>query len=320
MAQQQNKKARGSHSKSSGGRHGRAADGRHQTNGVHKRVESPRVEEALPGVRARREAVEADRQERGGWDAGMSEASRMMHRTLDGVRDAGARTANTVREHPIASSIVGAGIAAGVTALAIRATWTPAQAGLRRSGTRRRQTPGMMDRAREAFESTRESARETVSEAVGHVRESAAEWGEYAEAGIERAGEALKRGAAAVGEGVERGYEYTRETASDVWENHPLLVTAGFLALGVAAGMLLPATMSEQNWVGEKAGELTDRVTSKGRELLDEGRKLAGRVTDEAGHVLRRESDRAGLTPKKVAKKVKRIAGRVTNAVSEAAG
>lgn len=317
MAQQRNKKTHASQSKSSQAQHGRGAGGKHRTNGVHNSGKSPRVDEALPGVRARRESVEAERQEHGGWMEGMSDASQMMHRAVDGVREAGTRTANTVREHPIVSSMIGAGIAAGVTALAIRATREPGQQ--RRSRGRGRQGSAMLDRAREAYESTRESARETVVDAFGRARRSAAEWSEYAEAGVERAGKALKRGAAAVGEGVEHGYEYTRDAAREVWEDHPLLVTAGFLALGVAAGMLLPATISERNWVGKQAGELTDRVRSKGRELLDEGRKLAGRVADEAGHVLRKESDRAGLTPRKVAKKVKRIAGRVQNAVSEAA-
>lgn len=311
MAQQHNKTSRGAQP-----RHGRAGGGKHRTNGVHARSESPRVAEALPGVRGRREAFEARRRDRGMMEAGMSEANRLVYRTLDGVREAGSRTANTVREHPIVSSMIGAGIAAGVTALAIGAARAPVQKGR----GRRRRSSGMLEHAREAFESTRESARQTMSDAFGRAREGAAEWGEYAEARLERAGDALKRGAHAVGEGVERGYEYTKETAGEVWENHPLLVTAGFLALGVAAGMLLPATIAEKKWIGETAGEFTGRVKSKGRELLDEGRKLAGRAAGEATDVLRKESNRAGLSPNKVAKKVKRIAHRVSNAVSEAAG
>ena len=119
---------------------------------------------------------------------------------------------------------------------------------------------------------------------------------------------------------MQSGYEYTRETAADVWDNHPLSVGVGLFALGVAAGMLLPGTLPEHRAFGETAGNLVEKVTTGAKDLLDQGRKIAGKVAERSATAVANEADRVGLTPKKIARKVTKIASRVKQAVSGTTG
>lgn len=328
MAQHRSKKGKTPTGKSSGGEQSHAGGSEKRHNG-----RSRRVEEALPGVRERREAVEENEQSNPGIEQPLAAiraaGNDVMRRTTAGVRGAGRAAMNTVREHPVATSMIGAGLAAGIAAVAIGAAQRPAR-GKKHKKHHGKHDQGLLDRAREAFDSARESAGETVESvresawdayesAKEGVSDAVSELGEYAESGLHKAGDALKNGAAAVGQGVERGYEYSREKAGDLWENHPLLVTTGFLALGLAAGMLLPLSRAERKAMGRTAGKVTNRVKSKGRELLEQGKELADRVASETTDVLRSGAAREGLSPEKVARKVKRIAGRLKDVVTDVA-
>ena len=135
---------------------------------------------------------------------------------------------------------------------------------------------------------------------------------------MSRFGEKLRRGASVVGSSAGHGYEIGKQKAGEFWEQHPLIVGAGILAVGVAVGMLLPSTKAEKDLAGGPAGKLTKRLRSAGQELLEQGKEIAGKVVSETGDAVREVADREGLTPDKLARKVKRIAGRVKDAVANA--
>ena len=111
--------------------------------------------------------------------------------------------------------------------------------------------------------------------------------------------------------------EEPREVGT-LWEEYPLTIGAGVMAVGLVLGMLFPATEVERDLVGGPSGKFARRVRSSGDELLQQGRDLAGRVVTEAGKAVAEMVDHEGLSPDKLARKVKRIAARVKDAVSDA--
>src|SRR3954462_12819329 len=54
-------------------------------------------------------------------EQGANDEQGIVSKASGGVRDAGSRASDTVRQRPIAASLVGAGITAGVVILAVRA-------------------------------------------------------------------------------------------------------------------------------------------------------------------------------------------------------
>jgi len=66
-------------------------------------------------------------------------------------------------------------------------------------------------------------------------------------------------------------------------------------------------------------GQFTDKLATAGKNWLDQGAEFAGRVASETGNAIRNEAERAGLTPEKLSKNVKRIAGKVKNVIGGAA-
>jgi hypothetical protein len=235
----------------------------------------------------------------------------LVNRATEGVRAVGTRAAQSARElreraaegvkqHPTAVNVVGASLAAaGIALLAARA--------MMNSGQEDDDSPGLLDRAGEA-----------LGGAMDSVREGTSKLGEYGREGISRAGEAIREGASAVGSGAEQGYAYTKDKLGDLWDEHPLAMGMGLVALGLVAGMMIPSTSAEQSLLGHTASRVTRRAKSAGGTLLKQGKKLAENVITNTGEAVRDAADWEALAPDKIARKVKRFAGRVKDAVSDA--
>ena len=108
----------------------------------------------------------------------VAETPRLVRRAGDGLREVGAATIHTARRYPVASSMIGAGIAAGLTALAVRAFREPslgAPMSLKERQRRAREAErrGLLEKAGHALESTRAG----VGDALEAVREGAVELG-----------------------------------------------------------------------------------------------------------------------------------------------
>lgn len=98
----------------------------------------------------------------------------------------------------------------------------------------------------------------------------------------------------------ERGVDKFKETSQD----HPLSVGIGFLALGVLAGALLPSTEREDEWMGSQRDELLDRSRAAARDAVERGKHVA-KTTAEAA---RAEAERQGLTPEALKEKSQAVA------------
>jgi hypothetical protein len=142
--------------------------------------------------------------------------------------------------------------------------------------------------------------------------------GRYGKDGLSRVGAAARGGAASMSHAAREGYEHGQQLAAEGWQNHPLFICAAALALGATAGMLLPSSDLEDQAMGPASDRLTGRIRSTSRKLLRQGKHLAGKAYDEAADTAVREAERVGLTPDRLGRKVKRLASKVRDAVTDA--
>jgi hypothetical protein len=131
-------------------------------------------------------------------------------------------------------------------------------------------------------------------------------------------GQAFRGSGDAIKRGAKSGFDRGREGAGQSWTNHPLFVCGVALAVGTAAGFLLPPTRQEDQLMGETSDKLAGRFKKGGKEAFRQGRAVAGRVLHEAVSASARETEREGLTPDRLGKKFKRVFTNVRDAVAEA--
>jgi hypothetical protein len=259
--------------------------------------------------------------------AGQSKDEGMMQKTSRGLRDASSTVADSVKQHPVAASLLGAGITAGAALLVARATgfgpWKPQdqqQGEQQKPGQSGEEEQPQMQEDQQSDED--DSGRpQAESQDQGEEDQGESDQSEADDQGgllgrARQTYESVKgRVSETVGGKAREGLHYSKEKIGSLWHDHPLAVGLGILAAGVAAGMMLPSSNAEKRLVG---GKFADRVKSTGRELLDQGKEMAGNIFKETGEALGEEMEREGLTPDKLGKKVKRIAGRIKDVVSDA--
>jgi len=82
------------------------------------------------------------------------------------------------------------------------------------------------------------------------------------------------------------------EGARSAFDENPLAIAAGVVALGLVAGLLAPATPSEGRILGDVGERVVDRVSEVARETTEKAQHIAERVVEETKTAARDE----GLT------------------------
>ena len=293
MATQQSRKSGSSHGKSSGGKSG-SSSGQKTRNG--SRGQSSR---GGSGRHGRQSEAGSSRSKSRGQESSSAPSQDQGNGNGGGLKGAGSKMVDSVKQHPFAASAIGVGIAAGLTYMAVRA--------FRGAGSQE-QEDGQQDQDSSDEGDAQMSSQTEGEEDDGGDEEGGEEEDEEDPGLMSRARDALGSAGNRMGQGV-----------GSLWENHPLAVSTGILGVGLAAGMLLPSTRSEKRLFGGTSGKLTGRLRSAGQELLEQGKEIASKVMTETTDTLREEADREGLTPDRLARKVNRIAGKVKEAVVNAA-
>jgi hypothetical protein len=120
--------------------------------------------------------------------------------------------------------------------------------------------------------------RESTSERMHHVRERAGELrartGERVQHARERAGELSHRAK----DGVSRAYD-----------EQPLALGAVAFGLGLASGLVVPATRWEDETVGRKSEHLRGELKRTGSETLESAKRVAEEAKNTARDVIERE-------------------------------
>jgi len=236
--------------------------------------------------------------------AAVQSAGRTATRAAHAVTD-------VVREHPIPTMLIGAGI-----------VWAIYEA-----GHRSRNGDSYYEDLREEGDEGSHFEGEWES---GGLKEKAQQKMESAKEGIQSATQNVKRKvsttARAVGDkanqmkdqmvhGVQRGYEAGRTKFVETSQTHPLSVGLGFLAAGVLVALALPPSRKEDEWVGEAADRVKDEAKAKGQDLLNRGKNVA----TAAGDAARRTAAEEGLTPQALKGKVERVASETRQAAQSSA-
>lgn len=216
---------------------------------------------------------------------------------VESIKSAGSRAVETVGEHPVPMALIGAGLA-----------WLLLESrGIRPTQAR------IVERSREAIGEFGQTIAEAAGNAGSAIAETASSAAEAVYEGAAEVGEYAAEAASTVRETTASGYEYSREALGNLWERHPLAVSAAILSAGIAAGMLLPGTMRESNLLGGAAQSVARKVRGKGTELIEQGRRMAATGVKAVAS----EGRRQGITPDEIGHKVKRMASSARKAVSE---
>jgi len=109
------------------------------------------------------------------------------------------------------------------------------------------------------------------------------------------------------------GYEQGREVFTRTADEQPLAVGLGFLAIGVLAGMLLPSTRKEDELVGATRDRLVNRTREAAEDAVNRGKHVARTAADVAKQEMREQ----GLTPEALKEKAQTMASRVSDATRD---
>jgi ElaB/YqjD/DUF883 family membrane-anchored ribosome-binding protein len=149
-----------------------------------------------------------------------------------------------------------------------------------------------------------ETVKDQASRAAGAVREQAT----HAASAVR---EQTAQAAGAVRDQASRVRAQARHTArrasgefDRLLHEQPLAVGLGAMAVGVLAGLLLPATRREDEVMGELRDRKLDRAREAARETLEKGRRVARTAVESAARTAREEAERQQLTPRAVAERV----------------
>lgn len=233
----------------------------------------------------------------------------------DQARQAGSGLFGTVKENPIPSAMIGAGLAWLILGRRRRShefeaagdsygryyapnSYAPASGapydtmsstvggtaagGIYSSSALEREEEhrGMGDRAADLRDRVSEKtshARERVAETASHARERVAETASDAKDTVREKAEAARTRAADLGHGAAERARRTKGWAEHQMDENPLVMGAAVLALGAVVGSLVPTSRKEDELIGPRRDHLVDRA----RSTMHEAREVIGTTARE---------------------------------------
>jgi uncharacterized protein DUF3618 len=226
------------------------------------------------------------------------------------------------RQHPMPAAVVGLGLGWLMVESSRRSGRSHGGDGRYRVDDGGRAVPGALAKAAHAVKGAAGSARETLSDTAGKVGDWAGEAtdkvGKVAGQAREKVGELAGQAREQASELGGRAKEQLRHARLGFWqlmEEGPLAVGGAALALGVLAGLAVPSTRKEDEWMGETRDHLLDEAKEMGREALEKGKQVATAAVD----TVKQEVEHQGLTPDALAEKVRAVGREAKNAVQEEA-
>lgn len=218
------------------------------------------------------------------------------------VRNAAGTLATQARRHPMPAVLIGAGVA-----------WLISESGdddrepARLSAdSGRNRYPSNVDNGSGA------SAGDWVGDKVGDVKDAAASAIDSVRDKSHRIGDkiheatgrleerthgAMDRGKSAVrevGHEMKEGYRAVEKKFAGACEDYPLAVGVAFAALGALAGLVIPRTRREDEWMGEQSDQLIEETKEKAGELLETGKEVGSKVLETVKEEGREQGFTAG--------------------------
>ena len=123
------------------------------------------------------------------------------------------------------------------------------------------------------------SASERAGDAASGAQDTAKRYGREAQQTAQRYGREARRGA-------RRAANRTEE----LMEDNPLAVGAATLALGAFAGLLLPGTRKEDEWMGETRDRVVHQAQSAAKETAERAQHVAEKTAEDAKETAKEEA------------------------------
>ncbi len=164
--------------------------------------------------------------------------------------------------------------------------------------------PTMADRAKAKYQ----DARDSLGETGDSLRQGATARWDSARDSMDRQRRTVGRKAGELQDQFGRQASELRDRVSDASDEHPLAMGGILLAAGICAGLLLPRSKAEDEWMGEAADQVKAEAAERTKEVAT---KTAGSALDEA--------EARGLTPANIAEKAGRVVSEAVAAGQSAA-
>ncbi|MDB6012209.1 MAG: Protein of uncharacterized function [Gammaproteobacteria bacterium] len=180
----------------------------------------------------------------------------ILDRTLAFMRENGGEfvgnLGTAVKQNPVPTIVTGIGLAWLIAAR----SWG--------SSSARDRTRGTSEGIRETVSGAADSARERLADAAGTLSNKA---------------DAVKERVTGTAQAVTLQARRAREGFTQLLEEQPLVVGACALALGAFIGYSLPATETEDRWMGEARDRTVQRAKEAGAEQYAKAREFVADVT-----------------------------------------
>ncbi len=214
----------------------------------------------------------------------------LLERGVDMVRDSmtgnGGKIGETLRNHPIPVALIGVGIGWMLLSNTSRSSTGDPVGALRECVSGR--VGDMADRAGALAGQIKDKVASAVSPSPYSTEAAGQAYGRpksgIAESGVAGMAGGVARQAREMGSTVaQRSGEYAEqagdwlETARDrftqLMDEHPLAMGALGLVAGAAIGFMLPATRTEERWMGPVRERVRDQAASMGREAVERAQR-----------------------------------------------
>jgi hypothetical protein len=215
------------------------------------------------------------------------------------ARKAVVGLARQARSHPMPALLIGSGIAWLISDAVGREDDTTRHRA--NSGTNRQSSydDGMMDDAKGAASGALQSVKSKTSAIGAKLHESTDHLSHQAHHAMDEGKLAVRR----LTNEVKEGYQLGTRRFGRACDDYPLAVGVGFAALGVLAGLAIPRTRAEDEWMGERSDQLVQESKDKAEELLE---------------TVQEEAEERGFTPETVAEKISEFAASGKQVVQKA--
>ena len=240
-------------------------------------------------------------------DATIGKVENMAQQTADMVSDAQRSLMQSIRENPIPVVMVGLGLGWMILNASTRKKrmgadsqyddsqrrgarsmydehqgegWSSMYYDDRQGSDYDRQESGAMDRVRNKASDVVDTVKQKTSHLADETQRKASEVGERAEEMASRVADQTRMQTRR----VERAFQ-----------DNPLVIGAAALALGLAAGLAIPSTETEDELVGETRDELVDKVRDVAEDTKAKVQQVAERVMDQAETTAKDSAHQVGL-------------------------
>ena len=240
-------------------------------------------------------------------DATIGKVENMAQQTADMVSDAQRSLMQSIRENPIPVVMVGLGLGWMILNASTRKNrmgadsqngdyqrrgarsmydehqgegWSSMYYDDRQGSDYDRQESGAMDRVRNKASDVVDTVKQKTSHLADETQRKASEVGDRAEEMASRVADQTR----VQTRRVERAFQ-----------DNPLVIGAAALALGLAAGLAIPSTETEDELVGETRDELVDKVKDVAEDTKSKVQQVAERVMDQAETTAKDSAHEVGL-------------------------